>query len=327
MSSAAELQDILALVREELSHMDKDLAADLRPRQAELQPLLDHVALYRGKQLRPALVFLAAKMFDGVKPEHVTCAKVVELIHTATLVHDDILDDAAVRRQELTLNRLHGNEVPVLLGDYIYALAFHLAVQLDDPTCARLLSDAVRVVCQGEITQCLHRGDDGWDEERYFEVISQKTGSLYGAACQVGAHYAGGDARQAHALWAFGRDIGVAFQIVDDCLDLTGDEDVVGESLGADLGLGKLTLPLLQLLKHSGERRGRVLQLVRSGANPAASVAELRAEFDVDAAVTTALTQARRWVEKGLKTLQTLPEGPARDAMADLADHVLRRNF
>ena len=217
--------------------------------------------------------------------------------------------------------------MPVLLGDYIYALAFHLAVQLDDPTCARLLSEAVWVVCQGEITQCLHRGDDAWDEERYFEVISQKTASLYGAACQVGAHYAGGDARQSQALWAFGRDIGVAFQIVDDCLDLTGDEDFVGKSLGTDLGLGKLTLPLLHLLKHSGERRGRVLQLVGSCENSAASVAELRAEFDVDAAVINALTQARRWVDRGLETLQTLPEGPARDGMADLADYVLRRNF
>lgn len=327
VSSAAELLDLLALVRPDLSRLDQDLAADLRPREASLQPLLDHVTRYRGKQLRPALVFLAARMFDGVTPEHVTCAKVVELIHIATLVHDDILDDAAVRRQEPTLNRLHGNEMSVLLGDYICARAFHLAAQLDDPTCAQLFSKAMWVMCQGEISQCLHRGDDAWDEERYFEVISQKTASLYAAACQVGVHYAGGEAQQAQALWAFGRDIGVAFQIMDDCLDLTGDEDVVGKSLGTDLGLGKLTLPLLKLLKHSGERRGRLLHLVGSCDNPAVSVAELRAEFDVDAAVINALTEARRWVERGLETLQTLPEGPARDAMADLADYVVRRNF
>ena len=301
--------DLLALVRPDLSRMDQDLAADLRPREASLQPLLDHVSRYRGKQLRPALVFLAAKMFEGVTPAHVTCAKVVELIHIATLVHDDILDDASVRRQKQTLNRLHGNRIPVLLGDYICALAFHLAVQLDDPTCAQLFSEAMSVTCQGGITQCLHRGDDAWEEERYFEVISQKTASLYAAACQVGVHYAGGDTRQALALWAFGRDIGVAFQIMDDCLDLTGDEDVVGKSLGTDLGLGKLTLPLLKLLKHSGERRERVLQLVGFCDSPAASVAELRAEFDVDAAVTNALTEAGRWVERGLETLQTLPGG------------------
>jgi geranylgeranyl pyrophosphate synthase len=152
-------------------------------------------------------------------------------------------------------------------------------------------------------------------------MISQKTGSLYAAACQVGAHYAGGDARQVQALWAFGRDIGVAFEILHDCLELTGDQDVVDRPPGTT-GVRRLTLPVLQLLEHSGDQRGRVLQLVGSGDPSSASACSLRAEFDVDAAVTAALTQARRWTERGRKTLQTLPEGPARDAMIDLLDYV-----
>ena len=235
--------------------MNEELAGDLRPDEASLSALVAHVAGYRGKQLRPALVFLAGKMFDGMGSAHYTCAKVVELIHTATLVHDDILDGASVRRSGATINELHGNEVPVLLGDYIYALAFRMAVSLDDPTCARVFSSAVRVVCQGEITQCLHRGDLDWDEERYFKVIREKTASLYAAACRAGGHYAGADAAQQDALWAFGEDLGVAFQIIDDCLDLTGEESVVGKSLGSDLSLGKLTLPMIHLLANSGGRR------------------------------------------------------------------------
>ena len=222
--------------------MNDQLQSDLAPDDPSLRPLLDHVARFRGKQLRPALVYLTGHLFGNVTPAHDTCAKVVELIHTATLVHDDILDGAAMRRSEATINELHGNEVPVLLGDYIYALGFHMAVSLDDPTCARMFSDAVRLVCQGEIVQCLHRGDTSWDEARYLRVIGEKTASLYAAACRVGAHYAGAESNQIEALASFGYDLGLAFQIIDDCLDLNGDEAVGGKSLGTDLGLGKLTL-------------------------------------------------------------------------------------
>ncbi len=326
MSSATDLRDVLALVRPELNRLNAELGEDLRPSTAELTPLLDHVTRYRGKQLRPALLFLTAKMFGGVQDSHFTCAKVVELIHLATLVHDDILDGATVRRQEPTLNSLHGNEVPVLLGDYIYALAFHMAVQLDDPTCARVFSEAVRVVCGGEISQCLHRGDPHFDEEHYYRVITAKTASLYGAACRVGVHYAGGTPEQAEALHTFGHDIGVAFQIIDDCLDLVGDEAVVGKSLGTDLDLGKLTLPLIHLLAHSGDQREQLLSLIGAGAGPA-SLGELRVAFDLDRSVSYALVQAENWVDSGLTSLRTLPAGAARDAMATLASYVLRRRF
>ena len=326
MSSTAALQDVLASVRRELDRMNDELAGDLHPRTAEIEPLLEHVARYRGKQLRPALVFLTGNMFGGLSEAHHTCAKVVELIHTATLVHDDILDGASVRRQEPTINHLHGNEVPVLLGDFIYALAFHMAVQLDDPTCARLFSDAVRTVCQGEITQCLHRGDVTWDQNRYYAVIREKTASLYSAACKVGAHYGGATTKQIDALGVFGNHLGMAFQVIDDCLDLVGDEAVVGKSLGTDLDLGKITLPLIHLLEHSGDRRPR-LEVLLSGVERSSSLRELRSEFDVDSSVAYALAQASDWVRRGVADLESLPAGPPRDAMAAVADYVLRRNL
>ena len=326
MSITAALQDVLGCVRPELERMNDELVGDLHPRTAEIQPLLEHVARYRGKQLRPALVFLTGKMFGGPAEAHYTCAKVVELIHTATLVHDDILDGATVRRREPTINHLHGNEVPVLLGDFIYALAFHMAVGLEDPTCARLFSDAVRTVCQGEITQCLHRGDTTWDQERYYAVIREKTASLYGAACKVGAHYGGATTEQIDALGSFGNHIGMAFQVIDDCLDLVGDEAVVGKSLGTDLDLGKITLPLIHLLEHSGDRRPE-LEALLGGAERSGSLRELRAEFDVDSSVAYALAQAAGWVRRGVVALETLPAGPSRDALAAVADYVLRRNL
>jgi octaprenyl-diphosphate synthase len=324
--SAAALQDILALVRPELVRMNTELVGDLRPESASLSPLLAHVGDYRGKQLRPALVFLTAKMFRGVEDTHFTCAKVVELIHTATLVHDDILDGAAVRRSEKTVNELHGNEVPVLLGDYLYSLAFHMAVSLDDPVCARQFSSAVRLVCQGEITQCLHRGDLDWDEDRYFRVISEKTASLYAAACWVGGHYAGAQKAQLQALWTFGESLGTAFQIIDDCLDLTGEETVVGKSLGTDLKLGKLTLPMIYLLSNSGNRRAQLVEMLTDPGSTR-SFRELQQEFDVDACVSYALGQGQKFVERGLDALSSLPAGSARDAVAGLAEYVLERQY
>jgi len=305
--------------------MNDELAGDLRPDEASLNALVDHVAGYRGKQLRPALVFLAGKMFGGVGEAHYTCAKVVELIHTATLVHDDILDGASLRRSKATINELHGNEVPVLLGDYIYALAFHMAVSLEDPACARMFSSAVRVVCQGEITQCLHRGDLDWSEDRYFKVIRDKTASLYAAACRAGAHYAGADQAQQEVLWSFGEDLGVAFQIMDDCLDLTGEESVVGKTLGSDLSLGKLTLPMIHLLANSGSERAR-LERAMSGSASEQGGAELLGAFDVEGSVGYALERGRGIVHRAIGRLTNLPAGPARDAMKDLAEYVLTRD-
>ena len=153
-----------------------------------------------------------------------------ELLHTATLVHDDVLDSASVRRRIATINHLSGVETAVLLGDYIYAKAFHMAVQLPDPTAARWLAETVRVICQGEITQILHRFDFAWDEGRYFTVIAEKTASLYAAACRLGGHYSEISANEGRlrALEEYGLELGIAFQIVDDCLDLDGDETVVG---------------------------------------------------------------------------------------------------
>ncbi|MCB9868552.1 MAG: polyprenyl synthetase family protein [Planctomycetes bacterium] len=326
MSSTAALHDLLALVRPELQRMNQELARELRPTTAELQPLLDHVVGFAGKQLRPALVFLTARVFSEVVDEALyTCAKVVELIHTATLLHDDVLDGAVIRRRLPTLNALHGNEVPVLLGDHLYALAFHLAVGLDDVTCARELSAAVREVCHGEICQCLARGDTALDEERYLQVIGDKTASLYAAACRVGAHYAGAAPAAVEALANFGRSVGVAFQIIDDCLDLGGDEVVVGKSLGSDLGLGKMTLPLIHLLATAGARRERLVELVGAAGEGAPGAAELRAEFDVDGALRYSLDRARQLVLDGMAALKALPEGPARDALAGVAEYVLRR--
>ncbi|MEZ5965774.1 MAG: polyprenyl synthetase family protein [Planctomycetota bacterium] len=317
------LPDLFALVQPELDRMNAGLLADLDPGSADVAALIEHVGQYRGKQLRPALVFLWARAAGGLRAEHFTVAKVVELIHLATLVHDDVLDGAERRRRVPTLNMVHGNEVPVLLGDYIYARAFHMSVTMQDLACSRLLADVTRVMCQGEITQILHRFDFAWDEDRYFEVIRDKTATLYAAACRLGAHYAGGREELVEAASRYGELLGIAFQIADDCLDLDGDEDEVGKSLGTDLEKGKLTLPMLYLLRHE-EQGPRLRELMQTPAS-ATRLRRLRSEFDLRGAIAVSYDRARTYVERACAELERLPSGPERAALQGLADYVIRR--
>ncbi|MCA8974362.1 MAG: polyprenyl synthetase family protein [Planctomycetes bacterium] len=331
------LHDLTAIVRPQLDRLNRELIQDLAPGHREMLPLIEHVGGYRGKQLRPVLTFLSGVAIRGAThggvlgDDVVTVAKVVELLHTATLLHDDVLDSATVRRRIPTVNQLSGTEIAVLLGDYIYAKAFHMAVELHDPAAARWLAETVRVICQGEITQVLHRFDPAWTEGQYFTVIAEKTASLYAAACRLGGHYSTGQVRDGgpearlRALEEYGLELGIAFQIVDDCLDLDGDERVVGKSLGTDLSKGKITLPLLYLMqqgKGESERLRQVLGLAEGEA-----LRRLRSEFALEHAVAYALDEAQRRIGKAQASLSVLPAGPARDALHQLAGFVLSRRL
>lgn len=342
MTETLPIQDILALVRPQLDRLNRELLQDLAPGHREMLPLVDHVGGFRGKQLRPVLTFLAGMAVRGAAhggslgDDVVTVAKVVELLHTATLVHDDVLDGANVRRRIPTVNQMAGVEVAVLLGDYIYAKAFHMAVQLHDPTAARWLAETVRVICQGEITQVLHRFDFAWTEARYFTVIAEKTASLYGAACRLGGYYSlgvgsagdvkgGASEARLRALEEYGVELGIAFQIVDDCLDLDGDERVVGKSLGTDLSKGKITLPLLYLMQRDPAAMEQLRTVL--GKSEAEALRRLRSEFPLEHAVAYAMEEAQRRIGKAQASLSLLPPGPARDALHQLAGFVLTRRL
>jgi len=329
VNEALPLQDLVGLVRPQIERLNRELLQDLAPGHREMLPLVEHVGGFRGKQLRPVLTFLSgmaaqgASHGGGLGDDVLTVAKVVELLHTATLVHDDVLDGANVRRRIPTVNQMAGVEVAVLLGDYIYAKAFHMAVQLPDPAAARWLAETVRVICQGEITQVLHRFDFAWNETKYFQVIAEKTASLYAAACRLGAHYAGGNEGRQRALEEYGLELGIAFQIVDDCLDLDGDERVVGKSLGTDLAKGKITLPMLWLLQRGAADAARLRDVL--GKSEAEALRRLRAEFPLEHAIAYAMEEAERRIKKAQASLTSLPPGPARDALHQLAGFVLTR--
>ncbi|MEM9883785.1 MAG: polyprenyl synthetase family protein [Planctomycetota bacterium] len=323
-----------------LAEVERRFAAELLSDLPSVNALTRHVERYRGKMLRPTLVLASAAAAYPERdddPEFrdrvLTVATVVEMVHMATLVHDDILDEAEVRRRGATINHLRGNEAAVMLGDYLISHAYHLCSAIPLPAASRAIAAATNTVCEGELLQLHHREDWALTERTYFEVIRRKTASLCGVCCRMPAVLAtgevdgGGDPRAA-ALFAFGERLGVAFQIVDDVLDLTGDAETVGKSLGRDLAKGKLTLPLIRCLATAGDpARAELETLLGRGADEEA-VARLREAVLAG----DGLDYARRWAEDLIEQAkaelaEVLTDTPSRALLTQMADAVLSRRF
>src|SRR5262245_407833 len=253
--------DAYAPIAADLEEVERLLARSLNNKHPRIAEVVDHVRHYRGKRLRPVLLLLCARACGRVAPAHHTLAAVVEMIHTATLVHDDVLDAAKVRRRVATVNAVWGTKTSVLLGDYLFTHAFHLASSVDVRACQQIGAATDRV-CEGELCQVLQAGNLGLTEQEYFDIIDGKTAELTSCCARLGAMYAGASAEVVEAMARFGRLVGQAFQIADDLLDLVGQENLAGKSLGTDLEQGKLTLPLIHLLQTAPERLAEKARLV-----------------------------------------------------------------
>lgn len=236
-------------VEQEMARVEQLLREQMRNRHAFVDELVRYGCLLGGKRLRPALLLLIAKSVGAVRQEHLVLAAVVEMIHTATLVHDDVLDEADMRRHLATVNARWDNESSVLLGDYLFTHAFYLASTLESTQACRLIGKATNLVCEGEIRQKGSRANYQLTEAEYLSIISAKTAELCACCGELGALFAGGDAATVEAMAQFGRKLGVAFQIADDLLDVQGDEQATGKSLGTDLEKQKPTLPLIRAMQ------------------------------------------------------------------------------
>jgi len=317
---------LLAPLQDDLQRVDAVYHRALASESPHVRKLVEHAALFRGKQLRPALVLLAGRAGGRESEAHVVVGAIVEMIHTATLLHDDVLDHATTRRNLPSVNALHGNEVPILLGDFIYAQAFALANTLDDRTAAIHLAQTTRRLCTGEIDQNCNRGRFDLTYAEYLRIIEEKTASLYAASARLGAWYAGATPEHVAALEEYGRLLGIAFQIIDDCLDLAGDERSVGKSLGTDLSERKMTLPLLKLLERvPAETAAAVRRMLADGGidDPRAALRKI-VDFapDVEAAQAT----AQQFVREARMRVSSLPQSAARLTLLDIADFVLERD-
>jgi octaprenyl-diphosphate synthase len=350
MRGTLDIPESLAPVQEALllglgrveARFDQQLESDIPP----VSALCKHVERYRGKMLRPTLVLLIGLAANpeavdvserGAEPlaglwtdEHVGLAAVVEMVHMATLVHDDVLDEAEVRRRGVTVNRLTDNETAVILGDYLIASAYHLCSTVESKEASLAVGDTAMVMCAGELLQLHHRGDWSLDEPTYFAIVKRKTAALIGLAAALGAAASDASPEAESAARAFGEKIGIAFQIQDDLLDLTGEEATVGKSVRRDLAKGKVTLPLVHALQAADPtQRGRLLRLIETAAGAATpdEDRELLGLLRDLGAIESSLATARRLVDEARPHLEAFAPSPAVEMLRIAADRVVERRF
>ncbi len=327
LAAARELPEVLGPVASELERVGERYVEILSVTSDRVREVVSQAARFGGKRLRPALTCLAARLVAGrVSDEVATVAAVVELIHTATLVHDDILDGAVVRRTVATLNARFGDQLAVLAGDVLFSKAYRAAAHLRDPFASRYLSDVVGEILEGEIHQDLVARNAALAQAEYRVIIRGKTAALYEAALVVGAYYAGAPLAVREALGRYGHHLGMAFQMVDDRLDLTGDEATVGKTLGRDLSEGKTTLPLILWREaQAGAARAEALHLLEAAWDDAAAAARLALRLEREGALAAADALARRELDLAREALAQVPVGPDRDLLHALTDYVLVR--
>ncbi len=334
-----ELHEIQSLVGEGLSRVADVFDEQLRSELPPVDAMCAHIERYRGKMLRPTLVLLcnaaargsAGDVASMIERAPVVCGAVAEMVHMATLVHDDVLDEAEIRRRGRTINAMKGNETSVILGDYLIASAYELCSSLDSPVPSRIVGRASAVMCTGELLQLHNRNNLSLDEPTYFEILRRKTAALIGAACELGARSALGFDREddpaVEALRGFGLDLGIAFQIQDDVLDLTGTLDEVGKSVGKDLEKGKLTYPIIHHLASADDAtREASLREVRAiGRGGSSGVSALIERIEGTGSLDATRACAVSHVERAKSRLGSVPDGPAKPMLTLLADAVVTR--
>lgn len=318
------LRALYTPIGEELEQVEEILREELRSDYPFVDRLAKHGFRLGGKRIRPALVLLSAKACGQIKHEHLMLAAAVEMIHTATLIHDDVLDEASLRRHLDTVNARWDNEASILLGDYLFSRALCMASAVDGSFACRAISEATRTMCEGELRQVASRGNYDLNEEDYLEIIANKTAALTACSCRLGAHYAGVEPEMTEVLTRFGRQLGIAFQIADDLLDLLGDEDTAGKSLGTDLAKQKPTLPLIRLLNQAnGSDRTKVIAILSNGENHRREA--LSPWFERFEAIGYAHKRAIWHTQQAADELDKLPASEAREALEGLTNFVVTR--
>ena len=285
-----------------------------------------HLVEAGGKRLRPMLVLAAARLLGYAGPHHVHLAATVEFIHTATLLHDDVVDESARRRGRPTANLLWDNKSSVLVGDYLFARAFQLMVEPANLRVLDILANASATIAEGEVLQLTAAQDLGTTEEIYLQVVRGKTAALFSAATEAGAEIAGGTPAQVQALFDYGDALGIAFQIVDDLLDYGGSAAAIGKNTGDDFRERKLTLPLIKAVaKADDAERAFWVRVIEKGQQAEGDLEQAMAIMARHGAMEAARKDALAWAGRAQAALQALPQHPLRDMLGDLAAYVVAR--
>jgi octaprenyl-diphosphate synthase len=320
------MDTVLALIGEELKGVERQFKKDLQSDVPLIRKVGEYVLSSGGKRIRPAMLLLAAKLCNYGGERHVPLASVVEFIHTATLLHDDVVDSASLRRGIASANTLWGNEASVLVGDFLFSKSFSLMVADGDLNILRVLSAATTRIAEGEVMQLICTSDVDMTEERYIEVVVCKTAVLLSAASQAGAIIGGAAPEKEAALAAFGLDLGVAFQLMDDTLDYVADEKEFGKSIGHDLEEGKVTLPLIHTLGNcSREERELIGDIIVKEQLDDSDFDKVFALVRQYNGIEYAVGRAKEYVAAAKTHLEIFEDSTVRRALFNLADYVVTR--
>jgi geranylgeranyl pyrophosphate synthase len=318
--------DIFEPVQQELQAVEAKMReAALENQNPALTSALEHLLASGGKRVRPATALLAARLFDAEPERAIALAAAIEMLHTATLVHDDLIDGSLLRRGLPTLNAQWTPGATVLTGDYLFARAAELAAETDSVRVMSVFARTLMVIVNGEINQ-MFVGRGQASREGYYERIYAKTASLFAVAAEAGTILGEADERTIAAMRQFGREVGMAFQIVDDVLDFSGDQARLGKPVGSDLRQGLFTLPVLYYVEAHPEDRD-VAALLNGAAGARDRVDRVVRAVQASGALNQALDEARGHVLRAQAHLQAMPANSFRDALASLADYVVRRNL
>jgi octaprenyl-diphosphate synthase len=315
-TSVEDAAILFSTIEQELSQVRSFMVREATASIKSVNALVEHVTAKSGKMLRSGLLLLSGKACGGIKQEHIEVGGIVELVHTATLLHDDVLDSATNRRGAETVNLLWGNECAVLLGDFLLSRAFVVGSRLAEPRVGQVISETAVQICRGELRQNLERRNWELSREEYYEIIRDKTAALFGSCCYLGGLVSGADENQLERLSEFGLNVGMAFQLTDDLMDIISDENSMGKTAGKDFLQGKLTLPVIHCLdgarkndradlieKISGESGRKVLHEILEGSG---SIDCTRAE-------------AERFADKAVLCLKNIGDGEVKRALVETA--------
>jgi octaprenyl-diphosphate synthase len=326
-TTTPDLAQIFEPIRDDLERVEREFARHVESRVELIPEMGKYIQKSGGKRVRPALLLMAARLSGYAGDRSILYAAVVEFIHTATLVHDDIIDDSTLRRGQLAVHSRWGNEVTVLLGDYLYIKSMALALTQDSLEVIRLLCEITLRMIEGELYQLTKQGDTEITEDEHFEIIRRKTAHLFGGCAQIGGLLGGVTREQELALREYGFNLGIAFQIIDDLLDYTADEQTLGKPLGGDLREGKVTLPIIYLLQRAD---GRASSLVRDAVRDRTISREdwhdLLHLMKESRAGEAAYVKALEFGTTAKKCLEVFPPTRERDALMALPDYVLSRD-
>lgn len=316
--------DVVALSRDDLLAVDKLISTSLQSDVALVSQVSEYIVMSGGKRLRPVIVLLAARAFGYTGDEHVRAAAIIEFIHTATLLHDDVVDSSSRRRGQDSANTVFGNQASVLVGDFLYSRAFQMMVTIDSMRIMQILADATNTIAAGEVMQLMNVHNPDTDEDAYRQVIYRKTARLFESGAQIAAVLGNRSQSDEEAMMTYGRHLGTAFQLVDDALDFNASAEELGKNLGDDLAEGKATLPLIYAMQNGSTKDRELIRnaILNGGLD---QLEQITAIIEDTGALQYTAKRAQEAADAAVAALTGIPDSEYKQALITIAEYSVQR--